>query len=179
LQSSRSRSWCWSSFAALRILGYALPSHGDEHCGNRTSADRYLPQHSTYSGHVHLRERQVCERWQAHAAYVRQVRIDSLLCISDHFSCASCCLVSSAHQPGIFDLICMFVVLSFVAVGRSVHYHRIPVPYWRDRLLRVRSMGLNTIEVRSPLCPTVCHRSACYATNAANIIFTGPSHKWA
>ena len=30
----------------------------------------------------------------------------------------------------------------------SVHYHRIPVPYWRDRLLRVRSMGLNTIEVK-------------------------------
>lgn len=30
----------------------------------------------------------------------------------------------------------------------SVHYHRIPVAYWRDRLLRVRSMGLNTIEVK-------------------------------
>lgn len=29
----------------------------------------------------------------------------------------------------------------------SVHYHRIPLVYWRDRLLRVRSNGLNTIEV--------------------------------
>lgn len=31
--------------------------------------------------------------------------------------------------------------------GCSVHYHRIPAVYWRDRLLRVRSMGLNSIEV--------------------------------
>ncbi len=78
-----------------------------------------------------------------------------------------------------FDLICMFIVLGLVNVGRSVHYHRIPVPYWRDRLLRVRSMGLNTIEVRSPLCPTVCHRSACSATNAAYIVFPRSQHEWA
>ncbi|DBB15766.1 TPA: hypothetical protein ACH3X3_003968 [Trebouxia sp. C0006] len=35
-------------------------------------------------------------------------------------------------------------------ISGSVHYHRIPVPYWRDRLLRVRSMGLNTIELYIP-----------------------------
>ncbi|KAL0019729.1 hypothetical protein WJX77_006458 [Trebouxia sp. C0004] len=35
-------------------------------------------------------------------------------------------------------------------ISGSVHYHRIPEPYWRDRLLRVRSMGLNTIELYIP-----------------------------
>ena len=31
--------------------------------------------------------------------------------------------------------------------ARSIHYHRIPPTYWRDRLLRVRALGLNSIEV--------------------------------
>lgn len=35
-------------------------------------------------------------------------------------------------------------------ISGSVHYHRIPPEYWRDRLLRVRSMGLNTIELYIP-----------------------------
>ena len=39
--------------------------------------------------------------------------------------------------------------------ARSIHYHRIPPTYWRDRLLRVRALGLNSIEVRGvPVCST-------------------------
>ena len=53
----------------------------------------------------------------------------------------------------------------------SVHYHRIPPVYWKDRLLRVRSMGLNTIEVDRltfHLCscialPAAVHAMSCHA----------------
>lgn len=42
--------------------------------------------------------------------------------------------------------------------ARSIHYHRIPPTYWRDRLLRVRALGLNSIEVRSV---SVCSAAPC------------------
>ncbi len=45
----------------------------------------------------------------------------------------------------------------------SVHYFRIPRPYWRDRLQKLKAMGLNSIEVHTyivmmghtPLCPCI------------------------
>ena len=33
----------------------------------------------------------------------------------------------------------------------SIHYQRIHPEYWRDRLLRVKAMGLNAIQVRPQL----------------------------
>lgn len=36
---------------------------------------------------------------------------------------------------------------SFVLIGGAVHYFMIPPPYWQDRLLKTRSMGVNTIQV--------------------------------
>ncbi|KAK9843639.1 hypothetical protein WJX81_000575 [Elliptochloris bilobata] len=35
-------------------------------------------------------------------------------------------------------------------ISGSIHYHRIPPTYWRDRLLRVRALGLNSIEMYVP-----------------------------
>lgn len=38
----------------------------------------------------------------------------------------------------------------FRILSGSIHYHRIPVSYWKDRLLRMKAMGLNTIETYVP-----------------------------
>ncbi|KAK9809058.1 hypothetical protein WJX72_008691 [[Myrmecia] bisecta] len=35
-------------------------------------------------------------------------------------------------------------------ISGSIHYHRIHPAYWKDRLLRVQSMGLNTVEFYIP-----------------------------
>lgn len=35
-------------------------------------------------------------------------------------------------------------------ISGSIHYHRIHPAYWKDRLLRVRSLGLNTIQLYVP-----------------------------
>lgn len=35
---------------------------------------------------------------------------------------------------------------------RSIHYNRIHPAYWRDRLLRVKSMGLNAIQASAVIC---------------------------
>ena len=37
--------------------------------------------------------------------------------------------------------------LSLSAFSYSVHYQRIHPEYWKDRLLRVKSLGINTIQV--------------------------------
>ena len=42
--------------------------------------------------------------------------------------------------------------------AHSIHYHRIPPTYWRDRLLRVRALGLNSVEVRGA---SVCSVAPC------------------
>ena len=42
----------------------------------------------------------------------------------------------------------MVLMLALLHVG-SIHYNRIHPAYWRDRLMRVRSMGLNAIQARS------------------------------
>lgn len=34
-----------------------------------------------------------------------------------------------------------------MCVVRSIHYFRIPRYYWRDRLQRMKALGLNAIEV--------------------------------
>ena len=45
-------------------------------------------------------------------------------------------------------------------VLRSIHYQRIHPEYWRDRLLRVKAMGLNAIQVRSQLTGRTLQRRA-------------------
>lgn len=45
----------------------------------------------------------------------------------------------------------------FRIVSGEIHYSRVPVAYWRDRLLRVRSMGLNTIQVQCGWGGTASH----------------------
>lgn len=35
----------------------------------------------------------------------------------------------------------------FMLVHCSIHYNRIHPAYWRDRLMRVKSMGLNAVQV--------------------------------
>ena len=35
-------------------------------------------------------------------------------------------------------------------VAGEIHYSRVPIEYWKDRLLRLRAMGLNTIQTYVP-----------------------------
>jgi len=35
-------------------------------------------------------------------------------------------------------------------ISGSVHYHRIPQQYWRDRLTRVKALGLNAVQLYVP-----------------------------
>ena len=37
---------------------------------------------------------------------------------------------------------------------RSLHYWRIPRPYWQDRLRRVKALGLNTVQTCTPVALT-------------------------
>lgn len=34
----------------------------------------------------------------------------------------------------------------FTILGGSIHYFRVPVEYWSDRLVKLKAMGLNTVE---------------------------------
>lgn len=40
-------------------------------------------------------------------------------------------------------------LISSVITGLcSIHYFRVPRAYWEDRLLRLKALGLNTVQVR-------------------------------
>ena len=34
----------------------------------------------------------------------------------------------------------------FQVISGSIHYFRVPAEYWRDRLLKLRALGMNTVE---------------------------------
>lgn len=35
---------------------------------------------------------------------------------------------------------------NFQIISGSIHYFRVPRPYWEDRLARMKAMGLNTVQ---------------------------------
>jgi beta-galactosidase len=36
---------------------------------------------------------------------------------------------------------------NFQIISGSIHYFRVPRPYWEDRLARLKALGLNTVQV--------------------------------
>lgn len=38
----------------------------------------------------------------------------------------------------------------FRILGGSIHYFRVPVAYWEDRLLKMKACGLNTLTTYAP-----------------------------
>lgn len=78
------------------------------------------------------RQQQVCQGWQGHPPILRQVGIFTACCTMAH---------STTTTRGIVGIV------PIIPFPPSVHYHRIHPAYWRDRLLRLKSMGLNAIQV--------------------------------
>ena len=37
----------------------------------------------------------------------------------------------------------------YLKISCSIHYFRVPKVYWEDRLLRLKAMGLNAVQVRT------------------------------
>jgi len=72
-------------------------------------------------------------------------------CIIAHAALALallCPLPALAFSPGTFAIASDHFVLNgkpFQILSGELHYPRIPREYWRDRLLKARAMGLNTI----------------------------------
>lgn len=59
-------------------------------------------------------------------------------------------LIEAAPSFSIQDDQFMKDGIPFRILSGSLHYHRVPRSYWKDRLQRMRSMGLNSIQTYIP-----------------------------
>ena len=101
---------------------------------------------------LQARERQICEGWQTHPDFLWQASSE-LQGLGIKVVC-ECNASQMTPQTGLKatmktlnPLVCLVCTNRRFIFMCSIHYQRIHPEYWRDRLLRVKALGLNAIQV--------------------------------